>query len=61
MSLEKAIKYGKEHRKPYYDSRGIDTWCRNHGRCKWCSDNRIYQSKKEKIRTIQLLVELEEY
>lgn len=41
MSLKKAIKYGKEHRKPYYDSRRFDYTCRNHGDCSWCSRSRL--------------------
>lgn len=33
MGLEKAIAHGKEHRKPYHDSRAIAGECRNHGGC----------------------------
>ena len=40
MSLEKSISHGKEHRKPYYDSRGFDWSCRAHGSCGWCYRNR---------------------
>ena len=29
MGLEKAIAHGKEHRKPYYDSRAVSGECRN--------------------------------
>lgn len=43
MSLEKAIRHGKEHRKPYYDSRAFDRTCRNHGSCSWCIKNRLYK------------------
>jgi hypothetical protein len=46
MSLEKAIKSGKEKRKPYYGSKAFDWSCRNHGTCKWCEDNRTYKNKK---------------
>lgn len=31
MSLEKAIKYGKEKRKPYRGAKAVDGWCKNHG------------------------------
>ena len=31
MSLDKAIKHNKEYRKPWYDVRAFDPWCRNHG------------------------------
>ena len=36
MAPDKAIKYGKEHRKPYRGSKAIDGSCRNHGGCPWC-------------------------
>ena len=45
--LDKAIKSGKEHRKPYYGSKAFSYSCRNHGTCKWCKSNRLYQSEKE--------------
>ena len=44
MSLEKAIKSGKEHRKEYkYKNycKSIDKTCRNHGGCPWCEGNRL--------------------
>lgn len=40
MSLDKAIKHGKEKRKPYRGSKAIDQTCRNHGGCAWCESNR---------------------
>lgn len=46
MSLDKAIKYGKEHRKPYFGSKSIDGTCRNHGGCPWCERNRLYKNIK---------------
>ena len=46
MSLSKAIKYNKEHRKPYYGSKAIDKTCRNHGGCPWCEGNRMYKNIK---------------
>lgn len=57
MSLDKAIKYNKEHRKPYYGSKAVDPSCRNHGGCDWCEENRAYQSNKEKDRTEQMIKE----
>ncbi len=47
MGLEKAIEHGKEHRKPYRGLAAYDTWCRNHGPCIYCVNNRLYQRKKE--------------
>lgn len=46
MSLDKAIKYGKEQRKPRRGAKAIDRSCRNHGSCPWCTANRLYSSKK---------------
>lgn len=48
MSLDKAIKHGKEKRKPYYGSKAFDSSCRNHGSCGYCEGNRRYQEKKAK-------------
>ena len=48
MSLDKAIKYGKEFRKPYYGAKAFDSTCRNHGSDDWAKENRMIQSKKEK-------------
>jgi len=46
MSLDKAIKHGKEHRKEYVGCEYIDPSCRPHGGCDWCKGNRLYQAKK---------------
>lgn len=43
MALDKAIKHGKEHRKPYYGSKAFDATCRNHGGCPWCEGNRKHK------------------
>ncbi len=43
MALDKAIKHGKEHRKPYRGSKCIDPTCRNHGGCPWCEENRKHK------------------
>lgn len=40
MSLDKAIAHKKEHRKPYKGAKAVDTFCRNHGACPWCRENR---------------------
>lgn len=45
MSLDKAIKHGKEHRKPYTGSKAIDGTCRNHGGCPWCEGNRKHKMR----------------
>ena len=46
MSLNKSIKHGKEHRKPYRGSKNFDKSCRNHGGCDFCKDNRLYSTNK---------------
>ena len=49
MSLDKAIKFGKEKRKPYRKAKAIDQSCRNHGSCKWCEENRTYKNRKRML------------
>lgn len=47
MSLDKAIKSGKEHRKKYYGAKAIDKTCRNHGSCPVCRENRLHKYEKQ--------------
>lgn len=47
MSLEKAIKHGKEKRKPYHKSKRFDRTCRPGGSCGWCRGNRLHKHKKQ--------------
>lgn len=47
MSLNKAIKSGKEHRKPYRGAKAVDKQCRNHGSCPRCYSNRVYRERKQ--------------
>jgi len=42
MSLNKAIRHGKEHRKPF---RGHDPTCRPHGSCPYCANGRKHAQK----------------
>ena len=58
MSLNKAIKYGKEHRKEYDGAKSVAPSCRNHKGCKWCEDNRTYQSRKQIQKTNEQLKEV---
>lgn len=55
MSMDKAIKHGKEHRKPYRGAKAIDHTCRNHGGCGWCKENRTHKYDKQKLRAEQEL------
>ncbi len=59
MSLDKAIKYNKEHRKPYTGTKAIDYSCRNYGFCEWCKGNRLYQRNKADEASRQALEEME--
>lgn len=60
MSLDKAIKHGKERRKEYYKiCEQIDKSCRCHGGCEYCKNNRMYQKNKEEEKTSNQLKEFE--
>ena len=48
MSLDKAIKSGKEKRKQPYGSKAIDPSCRNHGDCPACQGKRKYKNERRK-------------
>ena len=50
MSLDKAIKYGKEQRKPYRGGKAVSSQCRNHGGCTWCLGGRLYKHKKNELK-----------
>ena len=49
MSLDKGIKYCKEHRKPYYGSDAFDYTCRPNGGCPHCEHNRIHSTKRRQL------------
>ena len=53
MSLDKAIKYGKEKRKPYRGAKALDSWCRNHGNCSWCKEGRLHKNKKREKSIVE--------
>jgi hypothetical protein len=50
MSLEKAVKHGKEKRKGYYGSQAFDHSCRPHGGCPYCENNRLFSDKKARLK-----------
>lgn len=60
MSLNKAIEYGKEHRKKYRGAKAIDCTCRNHGSCGWCTSTRLYKNNKRIDRMNEKLKEYKE-
>lgn len=52
MSLEKSIKNGREHRKPYRKPKVYDKTCRNHGTCVWCRNNRTHSMRKRLLKAM---------
>ena len=54
MSLDKAIFFGKEHRKPWYDVRAFDPLCRNHGNDTYYT-MKVLQSELRRKRLISEL------
>lgn len=50
MSLDKAIKYGKEKRKLYVGSKVYFASCRNHGSCPYCEANRTHKFRDKHPR-----------
>ena len=58
MSLDKAVFYGKEHRKPYKGAKAVDHTCRNHGSCDYCKRNRMYSVNKALEKTEQMMKEM---
>ena len=55
MSLDKAIKYGKEHREPYRDCRPRS--CHNHGDCSYCLSNRLFKFRDKHPQTVEEAME----
>jgi hypothetical protein len=60
MPLDKAIKYGKEKRKPYTGAKAVDRTCRNHGTCARCEANRLYKNKKREESARDMMKERED-
>ena len=50
MSLDKAIKHGKEHRKEYHGNKAVDPMCRSHGGCTYCEKGRQHKYKKAELK-----------
>lgn len=53
MSLNKAIKHGKEKRKDYAKNgmyaKSVSSHCRNNGVCTWCKNNRTHKNKRRDL------------
>ncbi len=54
MSLDKAIRHGKEHRKPFTGtSKRFDRSCRNHGSCPFCAGYRMHKFRDKHPMTME--------
>jgi hypothetical protein len=60
MSLDKAIKSGKEHRKEYRKPKSIDATCRNHGTSPYCRSGRKHKETKANLSFAEQLQEWRE-
>ena len=49
MGLDKAIRGGKEKRKPYRKAKAVDGSCRNHGGCPYCESGRQHFDRKKRL------------
>lgn len=59
MSLDKAIRYGKEHRRVYIKGKAVDVLCRNHNVCSWCRNNRTIQATRAELKAGPITLEKE--
>lgn len=57
MSLDKAIEYGKEHRKQYYGAKAVDAQCRCNGTCLYCRRSRLRHYRKADINYKEQLLD----
>lgn len=57
MSLDKAIKSGKEKRKISRGGKAISNGCRNHGTCPYCEGNRKHNTNKRLLSADEQLEE----
>jgi hypothetical protein len=57
MSLDKAVKHGKEHRKPYRGSKAFDPACRDNT-CPYCLSNKKVKDRRRKQAADEALQEL---
>lgn len=60
MSLNKAIKHGKEHRRPYRGIQECFADCRPHGGCSFSLSNRMHSTRKRLLACEQDIASLNE-
>ena len=53
MPLDKAIKSGKEKRRPYRGAKAACASCRNHGGCPYCEAGRKAKDERRKPMTAE--------
>lgn len=56
VTLDKAIKSGKEWREPYRKSKAFDGSCRNHKGCPACLSNRTHKVRKAMDKVVDMEV-----
>jgi hypothetical protein len=59
MSLDKAIFYGKEKRKPFRGCKAFIPSCRNHCGCAYCLSDRLYSRRKEDMKADDIVKDFE--
>lgn len=57
MSLDKALKSGKEKRKISRGGKAVSNGCRNHGSCPYCDGNRKHNEKRRLLSANEQLQE----
>lgn len=58
MSFDKAIEYGKEHRKQFKGSKYYERSCRNHGSDYIARRDRTYRNDKNLLKSKQKIEDL---
>jgi hypothetical protein len=61
MAHDKAIQFGKEHRKPYRKAKAVDPHCRNGKWCPYCRGNRKWFDTKHRVVSDEKIKEYEEW
>ena len=57
MSLDKAVKYGKEKRRAYRGAKALSHSCRNNGSCEYCRSNRQHAQRVRDLASREALAE----
>lgn len=60
MSFYKDYPNRKDWRKDYRDQRSVDSTCRSHGSCGYCTNSRLYNKRKVELASKQRIEEYKE-